>query len=122
MSTMDVRIRAVDFELTPAIETYTEERLLAIRHILGRTEAPSRCEVELGASGHSKHGKVWFAEINLQAGTGEHFFARAEGESVNAAIDAVKDEITMQLRKHKKVARGMLKRGGAYLKHLMRRE
>lgn len=120
---MDVRIRATDFQLTPAIEEYTEDRLMAIRHLLGGNGAPARCEVELGRSaGRPRHGNVWFAEINLHTFAGEQFFARAEGESVNAAIDAVKDEITMQLRKSKKMTHGMIKRGGAYIKRMLRRE
>lgn len=120
---MDVRIRATDFQLTSAIEEYTEDRLMAIRHVLGHGDVPSRCEVELGRSvGRPRHGNVWFAEINLHTGDGQQFFARAEGESVNAAVDAVKDEITMQLRKSKKMTRGMLKRGGAYIKRMLRRE
>src|SRR3989338_3795205 len=122
MVQMDVRIRATDFQLTPAIEEYAEDRLMAIRHLLGSLETPARCEVELGRSvGRARHGNVWFSEINLHTGSGEQFFARAEGESVNAAIDAVKDEIAMQLRKSKTLARGMLKKGGAYIKRMLRR-
>ena len=120
---MDVRIRATDFSLTPAIEGYAEDRLLAIRHLLGSLDAPSRCEVELGrSSGHSKHGNVWFAEISIDASDGSRYFAREEGESINSAIDAVKDEILSQIRNRKKVYRGMLKKGGAYIKRLMRGE
>ena len=120
---MDVRIRAIDFDLTPTINDYTEERLMAIRHILGEAGANARCEVELGRAGaHSKHGNVWFAEINLYNSDGSHFFAREEGESVNSAIDAVKDEILSQMRKQKKVERGMIKKSGAFLKGLLRRE
>lgn len=120
---MDVRIRAADFELTQAIESYAEERLMAIRHILAGGEGPSRCEVELGRSaGRPRHGNIWFAEINLHVPDGTHYFAREEGESVNAAIDAVKDEILAQVRKSKKVSRGVLKKGGAYIKRMLRRE
>jgi len=120
---MDVRIRAVDFELSPEINDYAEDRLLSIRHVLGATSQPSRCEVELGRSaGHPKQGDVWFAEINLYPGDGGHFFARSSGESVNAAVDVVKDEILNQIRKHKQVEKGSLKKSGAFLKRLLRRE
>jgi len=123
MSLMDVRIRTTDLDLTPAINDYTEERLMAIRHLLGASEGSERCEVELGrTTGHAKHGEVWFAEINLYVSDGGHFFARTTGESVNAAIDMVKDEILAQLRKHKQQERGMLRRSGALLKRLLHRE
>jgi len=120
---MNVRIRAIGFELTPAINDYTEDKLMSVRHVLGAAETPARCEVELGRQvGNQRRGDVWFAEINLYDAKGEHFFAREEGESVNAAIDMVKDEVLMQLRKKKQVDKGVLKKSGAMLKKLLRRE
>lgn len=95
---------------------------MSIRHLIGADSGAVRCEIELGrSSGHSKHGNVWFAEINLNANDGSRFFARSEGESINAAIDAVKDDVLAQMRNHKKVSRGMLRKGGAYLKRLIQR-
>lgn len=120
---MDVRIKATNFDLTAAINDYTEDRLMTIRHMMGESNGAARCEVELGrAAGHSKSGYVWFAEINLYASDGGRFFAREEAESINAAIDAVKDEILSQMRKEKKVGRGAIKKSGALLKKLLRRE
>jgi len=120
---MDVRIRATDFELTRTISDYTEEKLMSVRHLLGAGDTPARCEVELGRMvGNQRRGDVWFAEINLHDARGQHFFAREEGESVNAAIDVVKDEILTQIRKHKQSERGMLRKSGALLKRFLRRE
>lgn len=120
---MDVRIRSTGFELTTAISDYAEDKLMSIRHLLGASDTPARCEVELGRLvGNQRHGDVWFAEINLHDAKGMRYFAREEGESVNAAIDVVKDEILSQLRKHKQVDRGVLKKSGAMLKRLLRSE
>jgi len=120
--TMDVRIRATGFQLTTPTSDYAEEKLMSVRHFLGSNDTPARCEVELGRLvGNQRRGDVWFAEINLYGAKGEHFFAREEGESVNAAVDMVKDEILSQLRKHKQVDRGVLKKSGAMLKRLLRR-
>ena len=119
---MELRIKTTSFDLTPAISAYAEDRLASIEHMLGESSSSSRCEVELGrAAGHSKHGDVWFAEINLHTPDGRRFFAREEAESMNASIDAVKDEIQMQIRKAKKLERGALKKGGALIKRLLRR-
>jgi len=123
METMDVRIRATGFELTTPINDYAEEKLMSVRHFLGADDTPARCEVELGRTvGNQRRGDVWFAEINLHDARGLHYFARENGESVNAAIDLVKDDILAQMRKNKKADRGMIKRGGALLKRLLRRE
>ena len=120
---MDVRIRATGFELTTPINDYAEEKLMSVRHFLGADDTPARCEVELGRTvGNQRRGDVWFAEINLHDARGLHYFARENGESVNAAIDLVKDDILAQMRKNKKADRGMIKRGGALLKRLLRRE
>lgn len=120
---MDVRIRATNFELSPTINDYAEEKLMSVRHFLGADDTPARCEIELGRLvGNQRRGDVWFAEINLHDAKGQHFFAREEGESVNAAIDVVKDEILAQLRTHKQVEKGMLRRSGALLKRFLRHE
>lgn len=120
---MDVRIKATNYEITPTVTEYVEERLMAVRHLLGSSGSPARCEVEVGRiAGHPRHGEVWFAEINLQDASDGQFFARATGETVNAAVDVVKDEILAQMRKHKQMDRGALKKSGAFLKRLLRRD
>jgi ribosomal subunit interface protein len=120
---MDVRIRATGFELTPMINDYTENKLMSIRHLLGATDTAVRCEVELAKQvGNQRHGDIWSAEINMHDAKGVRYFAREEGESVGAAVDMVKDEILTQVRKHKQVDKGVLRRSGALLKRMLRRE
>ncbi len=118
---MDLRIKTTDYEITPEVSDYLDERIAAIEKLLGDSAEAARCEVEIGRLiGNSKHGNIWFAEINVMHQGDTRTRAVAKGENVNAAIDEVKSEITNQLRKQKQLHRRVLRRGGATMKWLMR--
>lgn len=121
---MDIRIKATDYEMTPATAAYLDERLTSIEKAMGDDALLARCEVELGRdAGRPRHGSnIWFAEILLTYPGGKPIRATNHSESVNGAIDDVKEEVERQLHKEKKLQIGMIKRGGAALKRLMRWE
>ena len=118
---METRIKGTDYTVTSEIKNYLHERLETVERHLGADAELALCEVELGRSvGHSRNGEVWRAEINL---THQKEFVRAtsSAESINAAIDKVKDEILDQLHTNKHIHRRLLRKGGNFLKGLMRR-
>ncbi len=118
---MQIKIKATDYTMTPEVKTYLEERLASVDRHLGADAEHALCEVELGrAVGGARNGNVWRAEINL---THQKEFVRATatGESITAAIDEVKDEILDQLQKHKQIHRRLLRKGGNFIKGLLRR-
>jgi ribosomal subunit interface protein len=118
---MDIRIKTTDYQMTAEISSYLDERLGAIEKHLGNEASSARCEVEIGrASGHSKRGDVWFAEINLMYPGSEHMRSTAQSESVNAAIDEAKDEMMQQLRKEKRLHTKVIRKSGAAIKKMMR--
>ena len=117
---MNTRIKTTNFKLTPEVADYLNQRLKAIEKFIGEKSNFARCEVEVGrAAGHSEHGNVWRAEINI-IHAGERLRAESEASNVNAAIDEVKDEIIRQLKKGKRFHIRLARRGGAMLKRLMR--
>jgi len=116
---MDIRIKTTDYQMVPATQAYLDERIASIEKLLGMEADASRIEVEIGHITAHKHGVVWYTEINLLQPGMKLVNARAEGESVNAAIDEVKDEILNQMRKQRQVHRRFLRKGGATLKRLM---
>ena len=122
MGGMDVRIKATDYELTPEVSAYLDERIAAIEKLLASDAALARCEVEMGrAAGGQRHGDyLYFAEINLTYPGGETVHATNNAENVNTAIDDVKAEIIRQLRKQKTSHMQILRKGGAMLKSMMR--
>ena len=108
--------------MTPEVSDYLDQRLQAISKLIYEDEELARCEVEVGrAAGHPERGNIWRAELNL-AYKGYHLRAEATAETVNAAIDEVKDDITSQLRRGKRLHIRLARRGGALLKRLIRRE
>jgi len=120
---MDLRIKTDGFDITENLDDYVEERLMAIRRLLGPSDAPVRCEVELGRdAGRPRHGKnIWYAEIQIIRPGGPVIRASNRSESINGAIDDAKAEVERQLRSEKRVHARMVRRGGAMLKRLLRR-
>ena len=110
---MELRIKASDYEMTSDVSNYLNDKMATIEKVV---EKPARCEVNIGrAVGHSQQGNVWKAEIIVDQG-GDRLVAEAMAESVNAAIDAAKDEILQQLRKSKGKHVAMARRVGARIK------
>lgn len=120
---MDVRVRSADFQITTETSEYLQQRLASIEKLLGSDAAHARCEVELSrAGGAERHGAyTWCAEIQVIYPGGERVVARNQEPTVNAAIDNAKDEVTMQLRKNKRLHTRVLRKTGAAVKRWMRR-
>ena len=119
---MDIRIKATDYQITPQTSDYLNDRLAALEKYLGRDADIARCEVEIGRdAGRPRHGKnIWFAEINIIRPGNGRVYAHNNSESVNGAIDDVKEEVERQLRQGNKLHRRFLRHSGAMLKRLMR--
>lgn len=118
---METRIKS-DYQLTPEVREYLDGRLSTLEKFLGGNAELARCEVELGrAAGRPKHGKnLWFAEMCIVRPGRERIYARNNAETVNAAIDDVKEEIERQLLRDRQLHRRVFRKGGAVLKRIMR--
>jgi ribosomal subunit interface protein len=119
---MDTRIKATNYEMTPDVESYLDDRLKTLERFIGADLDSVRCEVELGRdAGRPRHGaNIWFAEIAIIVPGRERIYARNNSESVNGAIDDVKEEVERKLLRERKLHRRIYRKGGAMLKNLMR--
>lgn len=119
---MDVRIKATDFQMTPDAQAYLEQRIASLGKLLTSVENIARVEVELGRdAGRPRHGaNIWFAEIHVIIPGGERIYARNNSESINGAIDDVKEEVERQLRRERKIHIRLYRKGGALAKRLLR--
>lgn len=118
---MDIRIKATDFEMTPGVQDYLDERLQTIEKHLGDGADVARCEIELGrAAGHSQRGENWFSEIQIIIPGKEDLRVVAHAESVNASIDAMKDEILGRVTKNKSKRFALTRKAGARIKDWLR--
>lgn len=116
---MELKVKTSNFEMTAEVAAYLDEKIATLERLV--SDEAGRCEVEIGrAVGHSLQGDVWKAEIVVHQ-FGERLYAKAEGESVKAAIDIAKDEMLQQLRKGKNKNMSLARRMGARLKKFARR-
>lgn len=103
-------------------ENYLRQRIESLRKFLVGYEDTARIEVELGRdAGRPRHGaNIWFAEIHVIAPGGQMAYARNNSESINGAIDDVKEEIERQLRRERKLHIRLYRQGGRIAKRLLR--
>ena len=119
---MDIRIKTTDYEITPEVRKYLDERIAHIEKLLGNDANNARLEIELGrAAGRPRHGaNIWFAEVLVKYDGSNKIRATNNSESINGAIDDVRNEIERQLLKEKKLHKRILHKGGEAVKRLMR--
>ena len=121
---MDVRIKATEYEMTQEVADYLDQRIASLSKLLAGSEDVARIEVEVGRdAGRPRHGaNIWFAEISVIVPGQDRIYARNNSESVNGAIDDVKEEVERQLRRERKLHIRLMRKGGALLKNLLQRE
>jgi ribosomal subunit interface protein len=115
----NLTVKTTDWTMTDEIARYLDEKLVAIDKLLSDQDADTiRCDVQLGKS-RDQHAETWRAEMNLFVGGAMHR-AEAHGETLQAALDEVKDEMSQQLRKTKQKHASLLRKGGAAVKDWLR--
>jgi putative sigma-54 modulation protein len=115
---MNINLQGTGVPLTPAISDYVAKKLEALEKFVENEGAVS-ADAEVGkTTDHHKSGDIFRAEVNLHVG-GTIIRAVAEAEDLYAAIDAVKDELSEELRRHKDKRESMLRKGGETLKEML---
>ena len=117
---MHYNIKTTDFDMTPEVSKYLDDKLVTLEKYINKDDESIKCDVEVGRSTERhQSGKVFRAEINVSMGK-KVFRAVAEEESIQAAIDEVKDEMAKRLERNKGKQFTLLKRGGEKMKNLLR--
>lgn len=118
---MNIHIKATHITLTPEITEYLDKRIGTLDKLIDEKDLGSvLCNAELAKiTNHHKQGDVFKAEINLRV-AGKYFYATGEKETLNAAIDKVKDEIAAELKSYKTKRQTLIKRGGAKIKNMIK--
>ncbi len=119
---MDIRIKATSYEITPDVRAYLDQRIASLKKFLGGYEDVARIEAEVGRdAGGQRHGaNMWFAEMQVIVPGQERVYARNNSESVNGAIDDVKEEVERQLLRGRKLHIRLMRKSGALAKRVMR--
>ena len=94
-------IKETNLRLLPTQARYLDRKLKAVEKLLHPDDTLAAADIEVErTTRHHRQGEIFRAEINLRTAQGT-FRAEAFGESVMAAIDAVKDEVVRQLAQKK---------------------
>lgn len=114
-------IKTTNFTYTSEIADYLEKKLGAIEKYVDPADTSAILDIEIGkTTNHHNKGDIFKAEANLHAHPNIDVRSEVEKESLNAAIDALKDELinTLRTKKHKRI--NFLRRSGAKLKDMLR--
>lgn len=117
---MRINVKTKNYDVTHDVQEYLDERLASLEKLIGEhADDEVICDIELEKALAQEHGNIWRGEINLEL-RGDLLRAEARRESMNAAIDELKDEITKQLRRNKGKRTDIFRRSGAKLKEWLR--
>jgi len=117
---MPINIKTVKIELDDVLK----ERLLAkLSHLYKFTkgyDSEPVIRVEIGReTGRHLHGQIFKGEIHLSLGKHD-FYATELAETLNGAVDLVKDEMIRQLRSFNKRQNTLFRRASRLIKKLFR--
>ena len=117
---MNIKIRATNFDITPAIDEYVTSKISSLQKFLGGGEVLT--EVEIGRTTiHHKSGDIFRAEVNITKAGNEQIFAVAEEEDLYKAIDIVRDELEREIVSKKDKHTTLFRRGASKIKQLLKR-
>jgi ribosomal subunit interface protein len=118
---MKHNIKTLEIFLTPAITDYVDKRIDHLdKFVSPDMQETAMCYAEVGKSSkHHKNGDIFVAEFTIHIG-GKSFRAKKEEYDLYAAIDKAVEEMAEELRTFKDKRVGMLKRGGAKIKSLLK--
>ena len=119
---MKHNIKTKEIFLTPAISDYVEKKLAHLDKFISPVDLEKTiCYVEIGkTTNHHKKGDYFLAELTVHIG-GKSLRAEIEKDDLYAAMDMAVDEMANELKRYEKRKSGLVKRGGAKIKALIKR-
>ncbi len=118
---MNIKVRAKNFDITPAISEYVTKKISSLEKFLGDKDN-ILCEVEIGRTTmHHKSGDIFRAEVNIIEPGNKQIFAVAEEADLYSAIDIVRDEAEREIVSRKDKRSTLWRRGATRLKNLLKR-
>lgn len=117
---MHITVKATRSDLTLSMRELIEGKFSALEKMIGSPATPAAlsCEIEESVA-VERAGAKFRAEGNLSV-DGKLFRAEAQGGTLEGAVDRVRDDLIRELRRARGKERGLLKRGGAMLKRMLR--
>ncbi len=115
-----INTKTKNFQMTAEIEEKLNKQLISLEHFLPRKAADMVCDVELEkVTEHHQTGKIYRAEITLKI-NGTVLRAEATEETMENAIDRMKNEIKEELRRTNSRSESLMRRGARRAKEMFR--
>jgi len=119
---MKIKILSKGVELDRELEQYIKTKIDFLESKLGlaRKNEERVCNFRMGRDTKSKKkGNIYFAEASIETPR-KNFGARAEADSIQMAIDELKDELYKKIRRYKRKKEAILRRRGRIGKRFLR--
>lgn len=117
---MNITIKATGHDLTNENRALIEEKLSALDKFVGNDVSEPMLSVEIEESLEVvRSGAKYRAEGNLSV-NGKLFRAEATNETLEGAVDRVRDELSREVKRANGKSKSLLKRGGASIKNMLR--
>ncbi len=117
---MNITIKTTHQELTDAMRELIEGKFSALEKLTAHSKVPAALECEIEESiAVERAGARYRAEGNLSL-DGKLFRAEATSATLEGAVDRVRDDLAREIRRARGKERGLMKRGGAALKRMLR--
>ena len=95
---MNTQIKATNMDLSDAISTFIDDKLLSVGKVIDISDESVLCEVEIGkSSNHHNSGDIYRAEINITI-LGVLYRAVANKDELQNAILEARDEIIKSIK------------------------
>ncbi len=116
---MKINLKATGIELTPAISSYVEKKILPVEKFIAKSDE-AIVNVEVGkTSDHHKGGDIFRAEVHI-TGPGLDIYAVTKMDDLYAAIDVVKDEVMRTAVQLKDKRQTLTRKGAELMKNVMK--
>ncbi len=116
---MNIRVKATNVTLNPALSDYINKSLGKVAKIL-ENDPTAQCDIEVArTTQHHQKGDIFKAEVHI-VGEGVDAYATAEREDLNTAITEARDEIISKIRSSKGKRISYVRRSGARVKAMVK--
>lgn len=117
---MQINYKAPTIDLTDEVREYTEEKLVAVEKLLGGIDTNNvQVDVELARRENQQSGDIFRADLTVHAAS-DRIHAVGHGETLYAALDEAKDELTRRMQRTKTRRLDSVRKGGAKIKNMLR--
>lgn len=122
---MKIILKATNFKLTPSVEDYVREKIGALDKfinpsLLSMADDDIIAHIELIVDNKHHHkGEVFKTDANIKM-LEKSFRAEAQATDMTAAIDGLRDKISLEFKKYKGKKESVFKKGARAFKNIFK--